>query len=120
MGIEDIKNDPKIIKLCKSFSEKLPSDIEKVMYVGSVTGIAKELGDFILKNYSLNDLPREIQYLLAQIWNSYVIILCHDKVIDKISYDANMIEYFNNSHLDEKFAIIVKQLYNICKDNKLL
>lgn len=120
VDMNDPMNHPKIIELCEMFAKSLPTDMDRARYTGTVAGICKELGEFILKNHRMNELPRDIQYLLAQTWNSYATILCPDKMIEGVRYDADMDKYFNSSDIDEKFAIIVKQLYQICKDNKLL
>lgn len=80
---------------------------------------AKQLAGFILDKFKLHQIPRKIQYYLVLIWNSYAQVYKPDRIING-RLDQDFQDYFESGGLDERFAMIVKQLYELCKEEKLL
>jgi len=114
------KNDPDIAKAIKSLSDFFGNDKDLLINTyGTNLACSKGLGDFILNNFEVKDLPRNITYFLSLTWNLYAQVFCPEKKRG-ILFDMDKQNQFENKTLDERFAIVVKQMYDLCKELKLL
>ncbi len=117
--IKIVKENPDIEVALKKVMDFLDSKDYQASMFATMMVTGKSLGEFILKKHNMYQLPREIQYFIAMAWNQYAMIFCADKLIDtKMNIDHQ--DYFESGCIDDRFAMIVKQLYEICKDEKLL
>lgn len=115
-----IEKNPDVKGTLKKIKEHLKDDLDlEAVFFGCMLQYAKILGEFILEKHELAKLPRNIQYALAQTWNHYALIFEPDKLLD-MPYNARYQDYFESGCIDDRFATIVKQLHQICKDENLL
>lgn len=114
-----IRENPDIAAAHKTMMDYLETKDNQASMYATLLVIAKTFGEFILKHNNLIDLPREIQYFLAMTWNNYAAIYLPQQMLD-IQLDADFQDYFESGHLDDRFAMVVKQLHEICKKEKLL
>ena len=87
--------------------------------IGTSVACCKKLADYILETQDVKSLPKEIRYLIVTAWNQYAAIHEPKKLL-VIPLDMNHQNYFESGGVDERFAMIVKQLYEICKEEYLL
>lgn len=115
-----VMQDPLIENLLEQMKKHFDGNENMIAsYLATNMITAKELGEFILEHHELNEIPRQIQYMLAHAWNGYASVYLQDKIIKGL-IDLPHQDYFESGNLDDRFAMMVKQLYQICKDEKLL
>ncbi len=120
MKTKILKEDSEIAKAHEKLLKFMNNDIDLMISIyGTSLACAKTLGEFILENFEIKNLSPEIKYFLAVIWNLYAQIYCPEEMI-KRQFDMDFQNYFESGGIDDKFAMIVKQLYDICKELKLL
>lgn len=90
-----------------------------VSFFGTLLASAKLLGEFILQEHDLKKLPTEIQYALALVWNSYACIYDKERMLPG-AYSHGFQDYFESGSIDDRFAYVVKQMHEICKNRNLL
>lgn len=114
------KENPDIREAIDKIKEFFREDPDMIYaYIATVLASAKIIGEFVLLNNDLEKIPRETQYYLALTWNAYASIYLPEKIIPG-SYDTDFQDYFESGGIDERFALVVKQLHQICKEEKLL
>jgi len=114
------KEDSKIAMAHEKILKFMNNDKDLMVSVyGNSLACAKQLGEFILENFEIKNLPPETRYILALTWNLYAQIFCPKEMIEK-KFDMDYQNYFEGGSLDDRFATVVKQLYMMCKELKLL
>ena len=119
-GISRMELEPKSLDLAeihKLMMEKMPDEKTRLTFYGTILGAAMNLGEFILKNNDATCLPRYIQYMLMLTYANYKFIFSPETYN---MHSADFQHYFDTCSVDQRFAIVVKQLYQICKEEKLL
>lgn len=119
--LESLKDpDPDFQKAHKAMMDFLHNDPDNMAtYHGTILICAKELGEFIMDHHDKRKLPIDILHMLALTWNSFAMIYDKDRVIKNV-LDIDFQNYFESGGIDDRFAMVVKQLYEICKERKLL
>jgi hypothetical protein len=119
--LDSLKNlPPDFVESHKALMEFLDNDPDHIaVYHGTLLVCAKELGEFIMDHTALVTLPTRVLHLLALTWNAYAMIFDKDRLI-KNKMDVDFQNYFESGGIDDRFAMVVKQLYEICKEKKLL
>ncbi len=114
------KEDPLVRTFIDQLKDHFKDNPDMIYsFIGTSIACSKGLGDYILQNAEINTIPIDTKYLLALAWNSYAAVCCAERKIPNI-YDDQFQNYFESGDIDERFAMIVKQLYQICKEKNLL
>ena len=120
MKTKKLKEDSVIAKAFEKLSKFMGDDRELLLttYASNLV-CSKELGNFILENFKVDDLPLEIKHYLALTWNLFAQVYMPDKLLEG-QFDVDVQDYFESKSLDERFVCVVKQLYELCEKAKLL
>lgn len=116
-GLKSLR-DPLLKEAHAKIMRALTDENIRISFYGTGLACAKLLGDYLLTTRDLKEIPRDIQYILAQTWNQYALVFTPSELLEIPSLDFQ--NYFESGSLDDRFATVVKQLYDICKRERLL
>ena len=112
------ENDPIIKEAHQKMMDAIKSMDDQTPFYATILACAKTLGDYILLHHDIKTLPREIHYMLVLTWNNYALVYSKNEVLNLPDVDFQ--DYFESGSLDDRFATVVKSLYDICKKENLL
>lgn len=113
------KDDPEIQRIHNVIKEKLSSLDNLASWVGTLLACSKCVAEKLMEVTGVKDLDRETQYALSQIYNSTCFIAFSESRQIHLA-NPGMQKYFETGHVEDKMVMVIKQLYEICKEEKLL
>ncbi len=114
-----IDENPDFQEIVQKIVDHLGTKENQASMYATLIVCSHELSKFVMKSHHVNSMPLEILYYMSLSFNYYACIFKPEAVLGTIQ-DPDFQDYFESGDLDDKFAMVVKQLYQICKKKKLL
>jgi hypothetical protein len=117
-------SESKIKEAHEVLKRHLVDDATRLTFYGTVLACGMNLVDFIIASLPsiehAKGLPRHTQYMIALLLQNYRLALRPDLIDKGSAFSVDFQKYFESGNLDERFVMVVKQLYEYCKDEHLL